>query len=505
MGNVVRKLTTAILIFLILNSSFLVLSTPKNYSTRLNLASRLQKDQLISREKIQIQDNSNFQGFPGSGTKEDPYIISGFDITAPESEDYNLIDIQDTDVFFIIENNYLSGNNLNNGYGILLSGVINGLIRNNEIYNTTHGGLFIQYSQDVVVENNLIADHQWAGLELFETNNIEIRNNIFNNNNAEGIASYFSTENIILNNTLSFNIYNGITIEFSDSHQISGNKIFSNGLGGILLASAESNLIEFNVISDNPTGINLINLELNGPAKDNVVVSNLINLNGEGILLEDGEDNSISQNLIDENQYDGIVMINGRRNVISNNIISRTIELQGFVSTGASSDNIINCNLFSENNIYGVFIDANSENELIKQNNFIDNFNIPQAHDSGISNSFENNYWNDQDYQDQNNDSINDNQYSIGGSTANVDFSPATNEHLVNDDLNICNLEEIGLPSEISISPAQTTLLTGVPLEPVLVLPIAEPFLLIFFGAASITIIISVFYLRKSNIHSNQE
>ncbi|KKL44491.1 hypothetical protein LCGC14_2365140 [marine sediment metagenome] len=51
--------------------------------------------------------------------------------------------------------------------------------------------------------------------------------------------------------------------------------------------------------------------------------------------------------------------------------------------------------LFSENNIYGVFIDANSENELIKQNDFIDNFSIPQAHDSGLSNSFENNYWNE--------------------------------------------------------------------------------------------------------------
>ena len=55
----------------------------------------------------------------------------------------------------------------------------------------------------------------------------------------------------------------------------------------------------------------------------------------------------------------------------------------------------------------------------------------------------------------------------------------------------------------------RSSLLTPISTEPrplpTLVLPVAAPFLLIFFGAASITIIISLFYLRKSRAPSIKE
>jgi len=84
---------------------------------------------------IVIDGNPNFndtaitEGWPGNGTVNNPFIIEGLNITGPSGN--NLIDIKNTDVYFQINNSFLSG-----GYrAISLDKVENGLISNNSISN----------------------------------------------------------------------------------------------------------------------------------------------------------------------------------------------------------------------------------------------------------------------------------------------------------------------------------------------------------------------------------
>jgi len=80
-------------------------------------------------DEIVISHNDNFttQGWPGNGTSENPFLISSLDI----SSDQTCINITNTNLFFVIENCYLTSEGIApNGMAIYLQSVQNGEFRN---------------------------------------------------------------------------------------------------------------------------------------------------------------------------------------------------------------------------------------------------------------------------------------------------------------------------------------------------------------------------------------
>ena len=89
---------------------------------------------------ISINGNGDFTSrngvTGGSGTEEDPYIISNWKIRPIKRTG---ISISNTDAYFIVENCHIFGNRLNNPMGIWLLNVTNGKILNSACQKNSFG------------------------------------------------------------------------------------------------------------------------------------------------------------------------------------------------------------------------------------------------------------------------------------------------------------------------------------------------------------------------------
>ena len=99
----------------------------------------------------------------------------------------------------------------------------------------------------------------------------------------------------------------------------------------------------------------------------------------------------------------------------------------GIRLTDQSKMNVIEENTVSDNLNYGISIEASLDN-TVEGNDFINNNpnGLSQAYDDGLSNIFENNYWDDWTSPDSDSDGIVDNPYAIDGSANNADPYPRT-------------------------------------------------------------------------------
>ncbi len=129
---------------------------------------------------ISINGNSDLNsqattnGWSGSGTSSDPYIISNYSISS--SNQYSFV-IQNTNLHVIFENNFLT----NGIVGVFVQNVQNLVIKNNSITNCEKFGILIDESANNLIVNNTIS-HTSNGMGLLITNSV---NNLFNNNTSE--------------------------------------------------------------------------------------------------------------------------------------------------------------------------------------------------------------------------------------------------------------------------------------------------------------------------------
>lgn len=153
---------------------------------------------------INISSDSDFasQGFNGSGTTDDPYLIEGFNITAGSSE---LITIKDTTVHFSIKNNFLNGLSIALK-AIVLFNVTYGTIEHNFVLNHKSNAVSLHFSNHNVIVNNNVCDNAATGIKLDWCENNSITNNTIYNNSINGISVLVSNNNNILYNTIRNNL-----------------------------------------------------------------------------------------------------------------------------------------------------------------------------------------------------------------------------------------------------------------------------------------------------------
>jgi parallel beta-helix repeat protein len=175
----------------------------------------------VPHSPIQITANSGFTAAngvtAGSGTAADPYIISGWDISASTTHG---IEINNTNVFFIIRNVYVHsgvGFLCYPGFdGLLLSHVVNGQIQDS------------------------ISTQNFAGIELISSSHLQISNNQVYLNCAtccyySGALTLESTnDTIVKNNNLTANSRYAIVVQSSKNVNVTTNLVStSRGVGAI--------------------------------------------------------------------------------------------------------------------------------------------------------------------------------------------------------------------------------------------------------------------------------
>ncbi|MHA2233423.1 MAG: right-handed parallel beta-helix repeat-containing protein, partial [Candidatus Hodarchaeales archaeon] len=247
--------------------------------------------QFAAHEPIAISADSDFeeQGFPGAGTKADPYRIEGFNITSTNgstSDPHALISIQNTSAHFLVAENFLNGLakievrrfepelNPNVSVGIKVIYANNGKIRENQITSTAKYGILIEESTNVSVEENTMWLLKDAIGIVTATNNHIIGNDI-SDTKYDAIRLRGASYNIIRENTLNNIKYSGIKLE-------------NDHYPGTI--PSEYNYIAFNHISNSRQS----GIWLDRDAQNNTITANWMRLiRDRGVMLWSGSRNNI--------------------------------------------------------------------------------------------------------------------------------------------------------------------------------------------------------------------
>ena len=112
------------------------------------------ENQYIDHDPINIGSDSDFSdlGFPGSGTNDDPFIISGYSISNPYG---NVIEITNSDSYFVIRNNKLNNSIPEWGSGITLINTNHGTIENN-IISECFNGIWLYYAEYTLILKTIL-------------------------------------------------------------------------------------------------------------------------------------------------------------------------------------------------------------------------------------------------------------------------------------------------------------------------------------------------------------
>ncbi len=225
---------------------------------------------------IHINGNQEWGNFrnagncTGQGTSPDPYVIENLEIDGEGSESGILI--ENSDVYFKIENIEIKNSTGTNDAGIKLVNVSNGQLINNIANNNNHG-IFLNYSRNNIFSGNTINNNDHRGIYIYSSSNNTFSENTINNNHHRGIYIYHSFNNTFSENTINNNTNYGIFIKYSHNNTITRNMISNNVFRGISLETSNNNTFTGNTINNCDVGIDL-KYGLNNIISGNIITNN---------------------------------------------------------------------------------------------------------------------------------------------------------------------------------------------------------------------------------------
>ncbi len=286
---------------------------------------------------IIIDENNDFetQGWPGEGSVEQPYLISGLNINS--TSDGPAISITNTDVHFFIKDCWLTSNDTT---VVELNSMSHGRVKNNTILESERGVTAL-HSYDLTIFDNLFYSFGWAGVYMENCSISTLRNN---------------------NCTTCFL---GLHVEQSNDLYIEDNYCYG-GLGGIdVYFDCEYINIFNNTLVNNEVGVGLYLDTTNSFVVSNNCSENLM----FGIYSENCQDNTIMDNHGRINAVD-IHLVNCTSYTIFHNDCGATT---GLIEAGAISLKNCNHSLVSNNQIKNFYIGievgmGSSHNEIVNNN-----------------------------------------------------------------------------------------------------------------------------------------
>ncbi|MFX0209735.1 MAG: right-handed parallel beta-helix repeat-containing protein [Candidatus Hodarchaeota archaeon] len=309
---------------------------------------------LTDHNPINIDGNGAFhslaqnESWPGDGSLESPYIITGFNITnSTGSSAFPLVEIRNTNLYFNLSFCIFEGGS----YGLALSNVTNALIQNNTIRYSLgdYGegdGIVLNSCSFNEISNNTINGHEEFGIALSNSRNITIRSNYFIDNGDGGITLSSSNNNTLSSNNITSNGRFAIILTSSNNNTVSDNIIIDHGYSIYISSNCQYNLLLRNIIDQNGEfGIRLTD------SSNNTIVSNKILQNGMGMFIDSSPKNTFKDNEI---TYFGLRIIGDQLNhlfqtaVTNNSVNSKPIVYWqningGTVPDGAGQIILVNC------------------------------------------------------------------------------------------------------------------------------------------------------------------
>ncbi|MHA1503541.1 MAG: right-handed parallel beta-helix repeat-containing protein, partial [Candidatus Heimdallarchaeota archaeon] len=250
---------------------------------------------LIPSEEINVQNDSAFEtyGFPGIGSKDEPYLIENYSINS--SYVFGII-IENTSKYFAIHNCFL-----NNTHGIYINDVANytATLSNNICLSSISGsnGISITDSNFCTISDNLCTENNY-GISLSNSIGTILKNNTCSHNQGTFGGIYLdqcSNCTLSMNNCIR-NTY-GICVQYSDEISLRDNICENNSVMGIAIGAMTINELSGNNCSYSTVGIA-------GGSNYGAVpfVNNTCNNNYFGFMFG-GSNQTFTNNTCENNEY----------------------------------------------------------------------------------------------------------------------------------------------------------------------------------------------------------
>ena len=322
-----------------------------------------------------IDGNSNLAAISvsGTGTLQDPYILSNFSISCSNYLTPSLV-INNTNSYFIFQDS----TSQNCKYGLVMNNVSNAWVKNLSQFD----GINVKNAENIKLEN---VESKYQNY-LENTNDFVINNStfaLFNTNNGtiqhcNGINSISNSTNIRIKDSSlqSLRIYNSVDLDFQEN-SLSGVLTIQNGTN--IIFTSTTGTISSGTIQDSNNVVlaNVRNIEVKHDK--NIILRNITVDPGEFKITD-------SQNITVENstfkwfnevseEYSNINVNNSSEVNLLNNRIESSYE-----KTGQRTVNLIYISYSNKIHIIdnwlnfssiGIILD-NVENSLIDKNNFTD-------------------------------------------------------------------------------------------------------------------------------------
>lgn len=450
------------------------------------MISEVSNNDLIDHDPILISSNDDFagqaniEGWFGSGTLVEPYIIEKLRIRGGSFQ----IRIEHTNVYFVIRNCVLLDGT---DQCIYLVNVTNGMIKSTTILRVMDNSVFLSSCSSINISkcNFVRSEMGGNGVAMHSSTNIGILDNYFE---FTGIYISSSSKNSFVMHNIVTGAYTGIAIDGGSSNiSVLANEFFNSSVCGIWLQSSSSIQILENTVRNNSQGIlldsgsrfslieeNLISYQedfgiriAGDQATNNSVLANELCFNKLGFFINApfntfmdnivfnnsnqgfyiGGENYLSNNLVFCNGGIGIHLSGGFRAIVRENLIyNNSLGVGVFESdycriwdntiarnngNGIQFDSfngtVVN-NSMIQNRLFG--IEARGRGLSIFHNNFVSNNNggiqasNPSATDNQWDTGVEGNYWDDWVMPDNDSDGIVDFPYVLEGEGAIYDYYP---------------------------------------------------------------------------------
>ena len=320
----------------------------------------------------------------GTGTSDDPYIITGWEINVPQTAKY-AIKIENTSANFVLRGVIIRGAMAADGAAIHLGFVSGGRLESCLI-SDSRNGIEIASSSGVTLTGNVLYI-QGIGLrvtgETAREYNLAIdETNELNNNpiryvygadgeTVTGITSnnlYFAacknmtiTDNTITNG-------DGIHLAFVEDSLVSGNEVYRTSPvlteHGISLYRSDGNTVTNNVLQNNRLAGMYVWLSSHNELTDNQFLAN-----DSGLILAASDDNQVYNNMAFANPVGIEVRAGSTKNDIARNIVTHANTKYGIVLDQAA-ENIVEANAITDAET-GIRLGEQGNNNTIESNTIV--------------------------------------------------------------------------------------------------------------------------------------
>lgn len=245
----------------------------------------------------------------GSGTADDPFVISGWEIDARTQDG---ILIANVDAHLVIRGNRIhSGLQSEGRYfysGVVLQNVLNATIQGNR-FDDDFDGVFLRERVNVRIAENEIDGSRNAGVEAWDSN-VTLVSNEIRRTDGVGIlwnAALSGRETLSARGNRVEDAGQGVVVRGGRDHVFEGNRV-SRAAGQAVLLAAPG-LVSDNLLEASGTG-----LDVEGKAS---VQGNVLARNGHGLVVQ-GE-TRVSGNALHDNDF-GILVAGGAPTVRQNDV-----------------------------------------------------------------------------------------------------------------------------------------------------------------------------------------